>query len=97
MSVKTSLLKRYCGTCQFYSWSTLEGKKTSCNKLGSIDTTPACGCYSINPFMLQDFEQVLLPLSRALRALPLTALSLFYDVIAGERALRRRGYYLWKK
>jgi len=90
-------VKKLCGTCQHYSWVVSDNLKTTCNNLGSIETTPACHMYSVNPFVLQDFEKVLKPLSDVLRVLPLTVLPMFYEIIAQEKSLRRHGYYFMEK
>jgi hypothetical protein len=97
MGSKHLKCKKYCGTCQHYSWIIPKGKKTTCNNLGSIDTTPACTQYSVNPFILQDFEKVLQPLADTLRAMPLTVLPLFYEIISQERNLRKRGFHFMEK
>lgn len=97
MALNLSKSKRYCGTCQHYCWTLGPKRKTTCNNLGSIDTTPSCSDYSINPFVLQDFENVLKPLADVLRVMPITTLSLFYEIISQEKALRRKGYYFMEK
>jgi hypothetical protein len=89
--------ERACGNCQHYCWTLGPVRKTTCNNLGSIETTPACPDYTINPFVLQDFEKVLKPLADTLRVMPLTVLPLFYEVISQEKALRRRGFYFMEK
>src|ERR1035437_9850539 len=97
MASKIQKSTRFCGTCQHYSWTLGAQRKTTCNNLGSIDTTPACTDYSINPFVLQDFENVLKPLADVLRVMPITTLSMFYEIIAQEKSLRRKGYYFMEK
>jgi hypothetical protein len=88
---------RFCGTCQHYCWTLGPARKTTCNNLGSIDTTPSCTDYSINPFVLQDFEKVLKPLADVLRVMPITTVTMFQEIISQERGLRRKGFYFMEK
>jgi hypothetical protein len=74
-----------------------EPRKSTCNTLGCIETTPACTDYSINPFVLQDFEAALKPLADVLRVMPITTITMFLEVISQEKALRRRGFYFMEK
>ena len=97
MASKLTKPTRFCGTCQHYCWTVGPQRKTTCNNLGSIETTPSCTDYSINPFVLQDFERVLKPLADTLRVMPVTTLSMFFEIIAQEKSLRRRGFYFMEK
>jgi hypothetical protein len=90
-------LVKFCGTCRHYCWIVGPNRKTTCNNLGSIDTTPGCLDYAINPFVLKDYISVLKPLSEVLRVMPLTVLPMFYEIIAQEKVLRRRGFYFMEK
>lgn len=94
---KVPKFKKFCGSCQHYSWVTADDKTTTCNNLGFLDITPACPVYKLNPFILQDFEKVLMPLSNVLRAMPVTVLPMFYDIIAAEKKLRKLGFYFFEK
>lgn len=97
MAHKHPKTTRVCGSCQHYSWTLGPQRKTTCNNLGSIDTTPSCADYEINPFVLQDFEYALKPLAEVLRVMPISTLSMFYDIIAQEKSLRRKGFYFMEK
>jgi len=93
----TPKARRFCGVCQHYSWTVCSGKKTTCNNLGSIETTPACSSYAINPFILKDYIKVLKPLADVLRVMPAATLPLFNEIITQERTLRKKGFYFMEK
>lgn len=90
-------IKHYCASCAFFNWVVFPGKKTTCDRSGSLPSTPSCSEYSPNPFVLQDVEKLLLPLANILKRLPVSVIPILYDVISNEKLLRKQGYAFMEK